>query len=142
MSNSQVLKKIFVIWIVVVVVVAGYVGWVFYSRWDDNRRIQAEAAAKKRDEAQRAVDAMGGDRFEILMFYASPGRIHPGESSMLCYGVSNAKTVSIEPKSGAVWPSLSRCLTVSPEKTTTYTLTAQDAAGNSKTQSLQIEFVK
>jgi hypothetical protein len=142
MSNSQVLKKIFVIWIVVVVVVAGYVGWVFYSRWDDNRRIQAEAAAKKRDEAQRAVDAMGGDRFEILMFYASPGRIHRGESSMLCYGVSNAKTVSIEPKSGAVWPSLSRCLTVSPEKTTTFTLTAQDAAGNSKTQSLEIEMVK
>jgi len=142
MSNSQVLRKIFVIWIVVVVVVAGYVGWVFYSRWDDNSRIQAEAAAKKRDEAQRAVDAMGGDRFEILMFYASPGMIHRGESSMLCYGVSNAKTVSIEPKSGAVWPSLSRCLTVSPEKTTTYTLTAQDAAGNSKTQSLQIELVK
>ena len=142
MSNSQVLRKILVIWIAVIVVVAGYVGWVFYSRWDDNRRIQAEAAAKKRDEAQRAVDAMGGDRFEILMFYASPGMIHRGESSMLCYGVSNAKTVSIEPKSGAVWPSLSRCLTVSPEKTTTFTLTAQDAAGNSKTQSLEIEMVK
>jgi hypothetical protein len=142
MSNSQVLRKILVIWIAVIVVVAGYVGWVFYSRWDDNRRIQAEAAAKKRDEAQRAVDAMGGDRFEILMFYASPGMIHRGESSMLCYGVSNAKTVSIEPKSGAVWPSLSRCLTVSPEKTTTYTLTAQDAAGNLKTQSIQIELEK
>ena len=47
----------------------------------------------------------------------------------MCYGVANAKTVSIDPPVEGVWPSVARCLNVSPRRTTVYTLTASDGAG-------------
>jgi hypothetical protein len=56
----------------------------------------------------------------------------------LCYGVANAKSVKLEPQPNPVWPSYARCVRVSPTETTTYTLTITDAAGNTKTQSLQV----
>ncbi|MGH9774467.1 MAG: hypothetical protein ACRD50_05910 [Candidatus Acidiferrales bacterium] len=37
-----------------------------------------------------------------------------------------------EPQSSAVWPAFEKCVSVSPKKTTTYTFTAIDAAGNTK----------
>jgi hypothetical protein len=58
----------------------------------------------------------------------------------LCYGVANAQTVKIEPDTGReVWPSVNRCIDLKPKKTTTYTLTAQDAHGNTKTAALTLE---
>ena len=65
--------------------------------------------------------------------------MHRGEEVDLCYGVSNAKTVTLVPQPNAVWPSYSRCVQVSPQKTTTYTLTVTDAAGNTKSASLTVE---
>jgi len=41
--------------------------------------------------------------------------------------------VRIDPPVESLRPSYSRCLNVSPRKTTTYTLTAVDAQGNTKT---------
>jgi hypothetical protein len=83
---------------------------------------------------------LGGNRFDILNFYASPPAIQRGDSVQLCYGVSNAKEVRLEPNPEAgVWPSFSRCITVSPKKSTTYTLTAVDAAGNSKAATLEVK---
>lgn len=116
-----------------------YVGWVFFSRSRENRAIEERAAAKKRVEDQRTVDMLGGNRFDILSFYASPGTIRRGDTAELCYGVSNAKSVRLEPQSGAVWPSYGRCVEVSPEKSTTYTLTADDGAGHVKAATLTIE---
>jgi cbb3-type cytochrome oxidase subunit 3 len=116
-----------------------YVGWVFYSRRQENREIEQRAAARRRAEDQRTVDMLGGNRFDILSFYASPGTIRRGDTAQLCYGVSNAKSVRLEPQADAVWPSYSRCVQVSPEKSTTYTLTADDGAGQSKTATLTIE---
>jgi len=85
------------------------------------------------------VETLGGNKFDILNFYASPGKIRRGESAQLCYGVSNAKTVRLDPPAGDVWPSYSRCFDVTPSKDTTYTLTADDGQGNTKTASLTIE---
>jgi cbb3-type cytochrome oxidase subunit 3 len=116
-----------------------YVGWIFYSRRRENRQLEQKAAAQKQIENQRAVEMLGGNRFDILSFYASPGTIRRGDTAELCYGVSNAKSVQLEPASGSVWPSYSRCLTVSPEKPTTYTLTADDGAGHSKTSKVTVE---
>ncbi len=113
--------------------------WVYLSRWQANREIEQRAAAQKRAEDQRTVEMLGGNRFDILEFYASPGLIHRGEEAQLCYGVSNAKSVRLEPQSNEVWPSYSRCVAVSPQKTTTYTLTAEDAEGHSKTATLTVE---
>ncbi len=125
-------------WLVVGVALL-YVGWVFLSRWQENREIEQRAQSEKRVEEQRTVEMLGGKRFEILHFYASPGVIRRGETTLLCYGVSNAQSVRLEPQTSAVWPSYSRCVTVSPKKSTTYTLTAADSAGSVKTATVLVE---
>ncbi|MGH9814994.1 MAG: hypothetical protein ACRD5F_00750 [Candidatus Acidiferrales bacterium] len=115
------------------------VGGILYTRWDQNRRIEKEAMEKKREADRRDFEAMGGNRFEIRHFYASPGVIARGESAQLCYGVSNAKTVRIEPPAGTVWPSYNRCLYISPAKDTTFTLTIEDEGGQTRTASLTLQ---
>jgi hypothetical protein len=123
-------------WLILVVVLV-YVGEVFLFRWRENRNIDREserrAATKKAEEDRRAVEMMGGNRFEILAFYATPPAIRRGETAQLCYGVSNAASVRLDPPVEALRPSYSRCVDVSPRKDTTYTLTAGDAQGQSKT---------
>lgn len=123
-------------WLVVLAAVL-YVMGISFFRWRENRAIdqemQRKAAAKTAEEDRKIVEAMGGNRFEILTFYATGTAIRPGESAQLCYGVSNAASVRIDPPVESLPPSYSRCLDVSPRKTTTYTLTAVDARGNTKT---------
>ena len=80
------------------------VGWIFFSRWWQNRAFE----------------------------------IRRGQPVQLCYGVANAKTVTLEPQSNPVWPSYSRCVEVTPAETTTYTLTITGDSGNSKSQSLVV----
>ena len=125
-------------WILVgigVLVVAG----IFYSRWQENRDIEEKAAAAKRAQARQIVEDFGGNHFEILNFYAAPGAIHRGDEAAICYGVSNAKSVSLEPKATEdVWPSLNRCVEAAPKKTTTYTLTAVDSEGHKKSATLTL----
>jgi hypothetical protein len=117
-----------------------YIGWVFYSRWDANQAIAEKAAEKKRAQDQQTFEAMGGSRFEILVYAANPATIQPGERSSLCYSVSNAKTVNIEPQTEEpVWPAFSRCVHVSPRRTTKYTLTIDDGAGHTKTASVEVK---
>jgi hypothetical protein len=128
---------------VLLVIALIYVGATFYFRRAQNRELEqksAEAAAAKRlaDDA-RTFDQLGGNEFKILAFYATPPAIHAGDQVQLCYGVSNAKAVKLEPQTNAVWPSLSRCIEVTPKKTTEYTLTADDGNGNSKTSKLTVE---
>lgn len=120
-----------------------YVGWIFFSRWQENRamerRMEEKKAEQKRAEDERSIETLGGNRFEIQSFYAMPGIIRRGGAAQLCYGVSNAKTVRLDPPAGEVWPSYSRCIEVSPKKDTTYTLTAEDAGGHTKTASLTLK---
>ncbi len=120
-----------------------YSGWIMLSRWQENKQLTDQAAeqarAREKQEAQQTVDSLGGDRFDILSFYASPGAIRRGESAQLCYGVSNAKTVELDPPVAEMWPSASRCFDVTPTKTTKYTLAATDAQGNKKTQTLELQ---
>jgi hypothetical protein len=123
---------------VLLAVAALYMAGVFYARWDENRRLEQRRLEQQRDDARQAFEKMGGDRFEILQFYASPGIVRRGETVELCYGASNAKTVRLEPPPRAVAPSLARCVTVSPERDTSYTLTIEDAHGNTKSQSLLV----
>jgi len=120
-----------------------YVGWIFFSRWQVNRAVEQktkqERTQEQRENDRAALELMGGKALAIQMFYASPGAIHRGESTRLCYGVANAKTVKLEPQSNPVWPSLSRCVEVAPVKTITYTLTIEDAQGNTKSQTLEVK---
>lgn len=120
-----------------------YVGGVLFFRWEGNREADRAAADKLAQEkaanAQRAYDSLGGSQFAILNFYVTPSLIHPGQSTQLCYGVSNAKEVRLDPPAASVWPSVARCVAASPRKETTYTLTAVDAQGNTKTATLTVQ---
>jgi hypothetical protein len=133
--------RIYLIVSVVFFLFAGlYVGWVFYSRWQANQALAEHAAEKQRSKDAQAFEAMGGNRFDILSYAANPSTIHAGEKSLLCYSVSNAKAVNIEPQAEEpVWPAYSRCVHVSPHKTTTYTLTIDDAAGHTKTAAIEVK---
>jgi hypothetical protein len=116
-----------------------YIGWVFYSRWESNQSIAEKAAQKQRAKDQQTFEMMGGNRFDILVFAANPPIVRVGEKSSLCYSVSNAKTVKIEPQAEEpVWPAFSRCVHVSPRKDTTYTLTIEDGNGHSKTAAVEV----
>ena len=125
------------------VIVLLVVGWILVSRWLENRgiekRAKEERTEKQKEQDRIAVEQLGGKQLAIQSFYASPGEIRRGGTAQLCYGVANAKTVKLEPQSNPVWPSYSRCVGVSPTKTTTYTLTIGDAAGNSKSQTLEVQ---
>lgn len=126
-----------------VIVVGLVIGWIMLSRWLENRDIDRRAAqerATKQHEMDRmAIEQLGGKEFAILNFYASPGTINRGETTQLCYGVSKAKTVDLEPQSNPVWPSAARCVDVSPTRDTTYTLTIHDSSGNAKTATVEVK---
>jgi hypothetical protein len=126
-----------------IVIVAFVVGWIFFSRWFENRAIEnrekQERTQKQLEQDRVTLEQLGGKELAIQNFYATPGAIRRGETVQICYGVANAKTVTLEPQSNPVWPSHSRCVDVKPAKTTTYTLTIADASGNTKTQTLEVQ---
>jgi hypothetical protein len=119
------------------------VGWILFSRWQENRslekRAKEERAQKQQEQDRAALEQFGGKDLAIQNFYATPAVIRWGEAVQLCYGVANAKTVKLEPQSNPVWPSYSRCVDVTPSKSTTYTLTIADGAGNTRTQTLEVK---
>lgn len=137
---ESVLRKILPFTTIGVVVAAIYVGYVFYSRWAENRDAIENAKQQEIINARKTVEAYGGGQVKVLTFTISPGIVHRGEKVSICYGVSNAKSVEIVPKpDGETWPSLSRCVSASPTKDTTYTITAKDEKGQADTQSLAIK---
>jgi hypothetical protein len=97
-----------------------YVGWTFFSRWQEGRELREKAAQQQVEEARKTVEAYGNGRVKIMNFNIGPAVLSAGEKAHICYGVSNAKSVTIEPKPDeGVWPSLARCVEASPKKTTT-----------------------
>jgi hypothetical protein len=138
------LRKMWIGFGVLAAIVIGYTAFVFWSRWQENQDIAAKEkaaqAAKERDDAAKSFEVLGGADFKIESFYAMPGKIHRGDSVDMCYGVSNARSVKLDPPDVAnMFPSLNRCVKVAPKKTTTYTFTADDGKGNTQTQQLTIE---
>src|SRR5581483_8712399 len=107
---------------------ATYLGWVFVSRavgtarWS---RKNGQIEGKNSDFSR--ID--GGNDVKILQFYAREGEIVEGGKSVICYGVLNARSVRIEPAISGVSPSLNRCVEVSGEKATRYTLVAEGNDG-------------
>lgn len=113
-----------------ILIAALYAGWIFYSRWNDALQLRRSAAAREAERARNDVKLNGGSQLKITMLYASPSAIRKGQPVQICYGVVNAKNVSFDPPIADVWPSMNRCVDVSPQKTTAYTLTADDGAGH------------
>jgi len=132
-------SKYLIVSVMAFLIVGLYLGWVFYSRRQANQAIEDKAIEKRRGQDQQTFEMMGGNSFAILGFYASPASIPAGETTSLCYSVSNAKTVKLEPQSEPVWPAFSRCVNASPHKTTKYTLTIEDGAGHSKEAVIEVK---
>jgi len=124
-----------------ILVVSLYVGWILYSRHQDNRAYDqraSQAQTKKQHQAdQAAIEQLGGSDLAIQMLYATP-EIKRGEAAQVCFGVANAKTVTLERQSSPVWPSHNLCVDVKPVKTTTYTLTATGSDGKTVSQDVTI----
>ncbi len=105
------------------------VAWTVVPLIQRYRRAHAAPVEKplRRTQEMDWVDPAKGA--QIIQFYAYPNVIMKGSPTSLCYGVAQVKEVHLDPPSGEVWPTFNRCLEVRPQKTTTYTLTAIDAAG-------------
>jgi hypothetical protein len=115
------------------------VGWTFYSRHEANRRAQEELDAKQAAAQKKVVDQIyGSGEIRIPTFLADNGVLKPGETTHLCYGVVNAVSVKLDPPVEALKPTYRHCIDIAPKKTTTYTLTAFNAAGKSKSVSLEV----
>ncbi len=142
-KNKSAFKNPFLYSWTALAIVALVVVWILFSRWLENRNIETRAKEERTEKQQEqdriALDQLGGKELAIQNFYATPGVVRRGETVQLCYGVANAKTVKLEPQSNPVWPSYSRCVDVTPTKSTTYTLTIADDAGNTRTQSLEVK---
>lgn len=127
---------------VLVVIVVFVVAWTLFSRWRENRaydqRQKQEQLERQHKADEAAIEQLGGNDLAIQMFYVSPATIQRGETAQLCYGVANAKTIAIQPSAGDVWPSHSRCLDVTPHKTTTYELSITGASGAKQNQSVTL----
>jgi hypothetical protein len=65
---------------------------------------------------------------QVVTFVANPTTIDAGGSTKLCWQVNNATSISISPGVGSNL-NANDCATVSPNQTTTYTLTATNASG-------------
>jgi hypothetical protein len=141
--QQSVLKNPLIYSTPVVAVALFYIGWIVASRWHEGRAIERRAAIerteKQREQDRIAIEQLGGKDLAIQMFYASPVGIRRGQTTKLCYGVANAKNVTLEPQTSPVWPSHSNCVDVTPKKDTTYTLAIDDGAGRSQSQSLTVK---
>ena len=89
--------------------------------------------------AKNEEKAGGPPKIKILHFYASPLKLESGSPGLICYGVENVDTVRVEPDGPPLAPSLNRCFSVMPKKTTTYTLHVIGSEGQQASQALTIE---
>jgi hypothetical protein len=88
--------------------------------------------------AQQKATAPVGDPVKITAFYPRDAQVAEGGTTVLCYGVSNAKTVRIDPPVDGVSPALTRCVEIRPKGETTYTLTAEGSDGKAVSQSVTV----
>lgn len=119
-----------------------YDGYIFYSRWSEKKNEERQVSEQESALAKKTLSMLGGGELKINSFYVSPAAIRKGSSADICYGVMGAKTLTLEPPVEQVWPALNHCLKVSPVKNTEYTLTAEDGAGHSATQSFVLQVLK
>ena len=125
-----------------VCIAVAYDGYVFYSRWSSRR--DAERARQEQEARldRQTLAMLGGGGLRILDFYPSPTAIRRGSNANLCFGVTGAKTVRIEPPVESLHPAVSYCMSVAPAKSTEYKLIAEDGAGHSTTATCLLQVVR
>jgi hypothetical protein len=101
----------------------------------------AAAAAQiacSRAPQQPASQKAESGAVRITQFYTTTPQLPRGEKGLLCYGVENAKLVWLSPPRKELSAALTRCVEIEPTETTTYTLTAEDGAGQQAKQDLTV----
>lgn len=89
----------------------------------ENQESQDDSSLQENQASQEKLPTIGS-------FNANPDTIEKGKSSSLTWSVSGASKVSISPGIGTV--GLTGSQSISPSKTTTYTLTATNELGSTK----------
>lgn len=135
----RIIRKILPFTSVALVLALIYVGWTFFSRWQENRELERKRAEAAAENSRRVSETLGGNELKILTLSLDRGLIKKGEKLTLCYGVMNAKKVTIDPPPNVeTWPSTNRCFEVAPKQNTKYTLTAEDAEGHSQSAAVEV----
>jgi len=138
--SRSILESVLPYTTVAVVLAALYVAWIFYSRYESNQKAQQEIQTKKQEAVKREADLIyGSGEIKFTTFGAATGVLKRGETTQLCYGVVNATTVKLDPPVEQAKPVFRRCVDISPQHTTTYTITASDAKGNSQSESITVQ---
>jgi len=120
-----------------------FLGWVLLSRGPAVTQTAAAAPVAAAAEKTAATLAYyGNGKLKVLSFYASPVEVRRGSRALVCYGVSNASAVRIEPALGETWPSTSRCVEVTATKDTEYKMTAQDSAGHEEVRTVSLKVTR
>ncbi len=133
------LEKLLPYTTIAIIIAALYVAWTFYSRYESNQRAVQQIQAEREAARKRVVDQVyGSGEIRFNAFSADSGFLKRGETTELCYSVVNAKNVKLDPPVEPIKPSYHHCVEIAPKKTTTYTITADDGAGHSKSESLTI----
>lgn len=113
-----------------------YVGWVFLHR--ALTPVRRPVQAGRQEQAARAAEferIYGGTAVRIIHFYAPEASVTEGENSVICYGVVNARSVRMEPPLDGVAVSLNKCVAVTGERATRYTLIAEGNDGTTVSES-------
>ena len=138
-SKKSFLDRVPLIMPVFILIAALYAGWMFYSRWNAAKQARRSAEVREVERARKDIELNGGFQLKITALYASTPEVRKGEPAQICYGVVNAKNVAFDPPIADVWPSMNRCVDVSPKQTTTYTLNADDGAGHSDKAQVSVQ---
>ncbi len=107
-----------------------YVLWVYGMRSPGGREA-ARGGGRQPEVRQTGV--------KITQFYASTGEVIRGKHAIVCYGVENARAVRIEPPVEELKPSWNRCISITPEHDTTYTLWAEGLDGTRVSESFTVK---
>ena len=138
-KHRPVLEKLFPFTTIAVIIAALYVGWTFYSRYESNKEAVERIAAEKVAKRKQAVDQVyGSGEIRFTAFSIDTQVLKRGQTAHLCYGVVNAKTAKLDPPVEPIKPMYFHCLEIAPKKTTTYTITAENAAGQKESRSLTL----
>jgi hypothetical protein len=133
------LRKLLPFTTVGAIVAVLYVIWIFYSRHQTEAEAARAAIAKEQAQRQRTVDAVfGSGEIIFSVFSADSGLLKRGDHTQLCYGVENARTVRLDPPVAQLKPVYRSCIEIAPTTTTTYTITADDGKGHTKSESLTV----
>jgi hypothetical protein len=79
-----------------------------------------------------------GTGVKIVNFYTATGTISRGDTALVCYSVLNAAAVRITPPVAELTPSISRCVPVSPQRTTSYRLDAVGSDGSTASSTFEM----